>query len=401
MSQPPAVKVPSNRTPDAVGTQADQFGPPAIDLFAGCGGTSLGLLTAGFDVRAAIEIDSVASRTYTVLTGRTPIVSDIRKVRGPSILAAAELQRGECFLLTACAPCQGFSSQRPPSKGIADPRNTLIHEIVRLTDQLRPCYLMLENVPGLARGVGRPIYERAVAQLANIDYRCSDERVLDAADYGLPQRRERLIALFRRPDMPEVTLPPATHCAPGTSDRRSRSDWSTVRDAIAHLRPLEAGEADRGDPMHVASAHSHDVLRRLSAIPPDGGSRAELPDDLVLKCHRGHAGHRDVYGRMHWDRPAPTLTGGCHKPSKGRFTHPEQDRSITLREAALLQGFPPGVVFAGTRDQVAAQIGNAVPPPLMAKLTVPLIHFRSVSRVITSPLWGDGPPLAGLTHNEE
>ena len=344
----------------------------AIDLFAGCGGMSLGLQQAGLDVRAAVEMDPTAAKRYKNIVGIQPIVSDICTVSGTRLLRTARLLPGQCFLLTACAPCQGFSSQRPPKHGAADPRNGLIHEAVRLVAAVRPMYVMLENVPGLAVGVGAPIYHTAVSRLNKLGYVRMDERVVDAADYGVPQRRQRLIVLFRRRDMPDIKLPAATHVNPQLADTEGRPIWRSVREAIGCLRPLAPGEVDPNDPLHAASAHRPDIVKRIEAIPSDGGSRAVLPTELTLECHRNHSGHRDVYGRMRWDAPAPTLTGGCHKPSKGRFIHPEQDRGITLREAALLQAFPPDTQFAGSREQIAEQIGNAVPPALAAALARPI-----------------------------
>lgn len=335
-------------------------------------------------MRTAVEIDPIAAESYRRIVGIDPIIDDIREVSGRRLLSTAFLPREGCFLLTACAPCQGFSSQRPPKDGAEDPRNLLIFEVVRLVDEIRPSYLMIENVPGLAVGIGEPIWRSAVTGLADLGYAPTDEQILDAADYGVPQRRERLIAVFRRDDMPGVSLPPPTHVDPHAGDKGGRSEWRTVQGAIGVIKPLAAGEADPDDLLHVAPAHSANILRRIRAIPLDGGSRANLPPELVLSCHHGHEGHRDVYGRMRWGSPAPTLTGGCNKPSKGRFIHPEQHRGITLREAALLQTFPLTADFSGTRDQIAGQIGNAVPPLLVATLTAPIKAAYDLLRQPTS-----------------
>lgn len=321
---------------------------------------------AGFEVRAAVEIDPVAARSYALNLGYSPIVKDIRQVTGRQIMRAGGLRSGECFLLAACPPCQGFSTQRRQGDGANDPRNLLIFEFVRMVKEIRPTYFLLENVPGLAKGIGAPFYRTTLLRLRRLGYGVVDG-VLDAADYGVPQRRARLIAVGWRSGATPVGLPPATHGESKVtkSDGMARPRWRTVRDAISHLRGLRAGEADASDPLHAASGHSASIIKRITAIPRDGGSRAQLPKPLVLQCHIHHDGHRDVYGRMRWDSPSPTLTGGCNKPSKGRFIHPYQHRGITLREAALLQNFPRRSRFAGTRGEAADQIGNAVPPGLV------------------------------------
>lgn len=186
--------------------------------------------------------------------------------------------------------------------------------------------------------------------------------VLDAADFGVPQHRRRLLVVGSRVATPTLPLP--THAEEET-DGLARH--VTIRDAIGHLPPLRAGERDPDDPYHRARRHSELNLRRLRAVP-EGGGRRDLPPELQLKCHEGHDGHYDVYGRMRWDRPAPTLTSGCTNITRGRFAHPEQDRAITLREAMVLQTFPPQTVLVGNEDEKALQIGNAVPPLLAERI---------------------------------
>lgn len=354
--------------------------PVAIDLFAGCGGMSLGLQAAGFDVRAAVEMDHSAAMSYRRNVGFSPIERDIRAVSGRQLLRSARLRPGECFVLAACPPCQGFSFQRRRNEGCHDPRNALVFDVIRIVRAVRPSYVLFENVPGLFQGVGKSLYQEIISLFHDLGYRV-DDGVMDAADFGVPQHRTRLLALCSHESMPPVSLPSATHIEFSDTPHPSagKPQWRTVFDAIGELPPLASGEADVEDPLHVAASHGIRALQRIQAIPTNGGSRSALPPDLVLACHRDHKGHNDVYGRMWWNRPSPTITGGCTKPSKGRFIHPDQHRAITPREAALLQGFPARAWFAGSRDKVAEQIGNAVPPDFVKAVAQPVMQIhRSV-----------------------
>lgn len=324
----------------------------AIDLFAGVGGLSAGLRSAGFDVRAAVEIDPVASSTYLKNHPKTDvIVDDIRNVSGEALLRAAGLEHGQLALLTGCPPCQGYSTLRTrrKTKAVKDPRNDLIFEFLRLVQSVRPRAVLLENVPGLAADTRFQKFCRALKlQGYSVDF-----ATIDAQHYGVPQRRKRLVLLA----MLNQSLP----------DNWSKSTSMvpvTVRDAIGAL----SVPGRSGDALHDASERRSEMtMRRIRATPADGGSRDSLDTSLQLKCHAKSDGFSDVYGRMKWDAPAPTITSGCNNPSKGRFLHPTEHRAITLREAALLQTFPPRYKFDLTRgkEHVAAQIGNAFPPRMI------------------------------------
>ena len=230
---------------------------------------------------------------------------------------------------------------------VEDPRNDLLFEVLRFVDLLRPKAVMIENVPGLAVDHRFAVFRERMIKtgyLGNYD-------VLNAADFGVPQRRRRLIyvAGFRR------KIPFAKPV-----DR-----VVTVRDAIGDLP--KAGRS--GDSLHdLPENRTPRVMRVIERIPKDGGSRADLPDEYQLDCHKRCNGFNDVYGRMTWDDVSPTITSGCFNPSKGRFIHPEENRAITLREAALLQGFPHRYRFPSEsgKSAVATMIGNALPPPFIA-----------------------------------
>jgi len=259
-------------------------------------------------------------------------------------------------LLVVCAPCQPFSSQNQKRKG--DRRARLLLQSVRFARALRPKVILFENVPGLAGKQHNHLLERLRGQLARIGYTVSAPVNVDAADFGVPQRRRRCILIAGLPGVPELPAPltPA-------------GKRVTVRQAISDLARLGSGKRDPNDGLHFARSHRSIALRRLKHIPQDGGDRFSLPPRMRLACHAGHTGHPDVYGRMRWDDIAPTLTTGCTDITRGRFAHPRDNRAITLREAARLQTFPDDYRFFGNPRQVAAQIGNAVPIRLIEALT--------------------------------
>lgn len=318
----------------------------AVDLFSGCGGLTLGLERAGFDVLAAIEIDPWSSETYRLNhPGVRLIQKDIREVGAPSLRRKLGLKKGELDLLAGCPPCQGFSRMRTKNSDRAarDPRNELISEFARFVCEFMPKTVMLENVPALARHGRFGALQRVLKSLGYSQF----VDVLDAADYGVPQRRKRLILLASRVHEPVPASP--------------RSRRVTVRQAI--------GSLDTKDELHcLPERRSQAVQALIKMLPKNGGSRKDLPEKFVLACHAEDVGFFDVYGRMSWDDVAPTITSGCSNPSKGRFVHPVRDRAISLREAALLQGFPKKYRFdvSAGKERLALMIGNALPPPFIA-----------------------------------
>lgn len=338
----------------------------AIDVFAGCGGSSVGFRRAGFGIVAALDNDPTAAASYEMNLAVAPLVSDVRDVSGRRLMRRAGVRKGELTVLIGCPPCQGFATHRRSDQPGRDPRNRLLAEYVRLVDEIHPHYVVFENVPGLASGSASWRLRDALRTLTRLGYAIAYD-VVDAADFGTPQCRKRLLVVGTR-DYDTIELPQPTHGGPGSKDVRAglRRPWLTVRDVIEDLPRLSAGQTAGTDKLHAARRHSERNLARLRAIPHDGGSRDALPDPLVLECHRTHDGHYDVYGRMYWDRPAPTLTSGCTNITRGRFAHPAQDRAITVREALLLQGFPKYARVAGGIEDQSLQVGNAVPPPLSA-----------------------------------
>jgi DNA (cytosine-5)-methyltransferase 1 len=321
---------------------------------------SLGLKQAGFDVLAAVDIDPLAVETYQANHAGVHVwQTDIRTLDAQQMMADLGLRVGELDLLAGCPPCQGFSSIRTRNRSsVADDRNDLIFDFLRFVEAFRPRAAMLENVPGLA--ADRRMAS-VVSTLESFSYTVS-AAVLDAANYGVPQRRRRLILLAGL----HGKIP---------FGRRSRQH-RCVLDAIGHL----PAPARSRDPLHgIPERRSAAVVALIERIPPDGGSRTDVGLAFQLKCHQRIEGFYDVYGRMAWQDVAPTITGGCVNPSKGRFLHPEQHRSITPREAALLQSFPPRYTFTMSQGKyrVAELIGNALPPEFIRRHAASIIRYLS------------------------
>lgn len=326
--------------------------PTAVDLFAGAGGLSEGLRKAGYQVLGAVESDRLACQAYRENQPTTHLwEEDIRRLTGPKLMLQLGLKRGQLDLLAACPPCQGFSTMRTRNgkRRNRDPQNALIFEVLRLTRSIQPKSLMIENVPRLAASVHFSSVRRNLERLGyNVAF-----RILNVADYAVPQKRRRLVLLASRIGAPEF--------APKARVKL------TVKSAIWGL-PTPSQSKDKLHNYLVRRAPK--ILRRIKKIPRDGGSRSSLRKRDQLPCHKKILGFRDVYGRMAWNRPSPTITGGCINPSKGRFLHPTADRAITLREAAILQTFPKRYWFPiddGGRYAVALLIGNALPPEFIRR----------------------------------
>jgi len=322
----------------------------AVDLFSGCGGLSLGLQEAGFAVVAAVEIERKAQETYRINHPDVRLYAqDIRGLDPAEVLKAAGLMPGELDLLAGCPPCQGFSRLRTKNKqtSVRDDRNGLVVDFLRFIEVMEPKTVMLENVPALAKDAR---FLKMRRQLHALGYK-TVVHVLDAADYAVPQRRKRLIMLASNVHTPELA-----------DKARKRI---TIREALKGLsKPNQARDKLHG----LGENRSKEVRELIALIPKNGGSRGDLPEFYQLDCHRRSDGFSDVYGRMAWDHVSPTITSGCHNPSKGRFLHPSQNRAITLREAAILQGFPRRYRFDVNhgKEAIALMIGNALPPPFIA-----------------------------------
>lgn len=321
----------------------------AIDLFSGCGGLSEGLKQAGFQIIASAEIRPEARVAYAMNHPDTYIFEDVKKVSSVAIKKLALLASGELDLLAACPPCQGFSTLRTKNriKPADDDRNKLIFQISRLVEELRPRAVLVENVPGLLHNWRISEFQR---RLKKLGYKFA-KGVLNAADFGVPQRRRRMIFMAIRGDT-TPTIPKPTTLVP-----------LTVREAIGRISPGLEGIA--AELHHMRQNLSPKVLERVRAISKDGGSRNDLKEELQLNCHQNSDGFKDVYGRLSWGKVASTITRFSHNPSKGRYLHPEEDRGLSLFEAMLLQGFPATYKLptGGGMLKTSSLIGEAFPPP--------------------------------------
>lgn len=327
----------------------------AVDLFCGAGGLTHGLERAGVKVNLGVDIDPACEHPFKTNNRGRFLRSDVNTL-APSTIAAAFVE-GAVTMLAGCAPCQPFSTYSRASKKSKResslPPNDEWQLVKRFGDfvtELKPDLVTMENVPPLSY---QPVFQTLLRQLS--DYSV-DFKIIDCPTIGLPQRRKRLVLVASR--LGPISLP--NFDAPQTS----------VRDAIGNLPSLMAGEVDPGDRLHRASRLSELNLRRIKASKP-GGTWRDWPDALRAKCHVKDTGatYPSVYGRMNWDEPSPTITTQCFGYGNGRFGHPEQHRAITLREAAMLQGFPRNYEFVPADEPVSFAklgrlIGNAVPVKL-------------------------------------
>lgn len=338
-----------------------------------------------FRIVGAVDNDPHATAAYAKNLGLLPITDDVRNVSARTLLQKAGLRKGQCTVLIGCAPCQSFSAHRRGRRksAIDAIRNSLPFVWLTLVKGIRPRHVCFENVPGLVKASRGRIFAQFLAELEALGYRVT-WAIENAADYGVPQHRKRLLVVGSRVASPR--LPRATHGAPKTDEVRQGEllPWRTVRDAIGDLRRVASGKVDLLDKYHAARNQEPIVLERLRHIK-QGQSHRHLPRRLRLKCHKHHKGHPDVYGRMRWDAPSPTLTGGCTNLTKGRFAHPSQRRSITLREAMRIQTFPRKTVLEGTRDCMQLQVGNAVPPLLARQIAEVVLRMEKDARSSVRP----------------
>lgn len=327
----------------------------AIDFFSGCGGTTHGFLKAGIDVLCGVDNDPHCELTYTKNNpGVKFICQDIAKLTVANLLEQVKIKKHSKLLLSGCAPCQPFSTKGKGS--IDDSRRPLLLQFGRFVSQLNPDFVFVENVPGIQKIKGNSTFSRFLSLLEEkgFDYTF---KIVDTKKFGIPQTRKRLILIASKGGF--IEFPNYTH-----GEESGLKPYKTVRDAIGKMPAIKAGENHPTIPNHYAKKLSPLNLKRIQSTP-EGGNRLDWPKKLWLECHKNDfTGHKDVYGRMSWDKPAPTLTCRCMGFSNGRYGHPEQDRAISGREAALIQTFPKSFKFYCGSERAAQLIGNAVPVKL-------------------------------------
>lgn len=344
----------------------------AIDLFCGAGGLSSGLKKSGFQICLGVDIDKAALNTYKLNLKRTKILlKDIKQVTGKEITQLTGLKKNDNFLLAGCPPCQGFSNLG--KRDADDEKNQLVYEYIRIVYELEPTFILMENVPGMSGGVGKEIFKKVVESLQKLYY--VEYGTLNAADYGVPQTRKRLVLHGIRKDIYEIIvsksnnlpiklLPQPTH---SQIKRKGCKRWLTVGDSILDLPVINAGETyeNNGIKNHRARRLSQTNIERLQEIRNNDGDKTNISENLKLECHKKiNVSYTDTYGIMDAAKPAPTITSGCTIISKGRYCHPTQNRGLSVREAARLQSFDDKFEFVGNIGEMSLQIGNAVPPKL-------------------------------------
>lgn len=328
----------------------------AVDLFCGAGGLTHGLSQAEVDVRLGVDIDPASQHPFEKNNNAAFLLADITTLSPETITKS--FVPGTSTLLAGCAPCQPFSTYSQKAKRTGRTRLDrggkddwkLVERFGELIEEVQPDLVTMENVPPLLRA---PVYERL---LHSLDGYWVDAQIIDCRTIGLPQTRKRLVLVASR--LGPIQLP------------QFGREQSSVRATIGTLPPLLAGEMDPHDRIHRASALSSVNLERIRSSTP-GGTWRDWPDELRAPCHAKGTGatYPSVYGRMEWNKPSPTITTQCFGYGNGRFGHPEQNRAISLREAAMLQGFPRNYSFLPDDEPVSFAtlgrlIGNAVPVTL-------------------------------------
>lgn len=322
----------------------------AIDLFCGAGGLTAGFKKAGIKVRAGYDIDSLCKFAYEHNNGAIFLNEDVSLISKEKILSHHRSDRSY-KLLAGCAPCQPFSTYNQGVDTTKDQKWPLLGSFSRLITETSPDLVTMENVPNVTK---HSIYVDFVESMKACGYYIW-EGTVSCIDYGLPQQRKRHVLLGSK--LGPIELIPPTH----------KNNHTTVRDTIGNLPPIEAGEISSDDPMHKSQGMTEITLARIKASTP-GGTWRDWPDELKAECHKKISGktYPSVYGRMEWNKPSPTITTLCYGFGNGRFGHPEQNRALSLREAALLQSFPKEYLFS-SHDRplhfrtIGRMIGNAVP----------------------------------------
>lgn len=331
----------------------------AIDFFCGAGGVTCGFKQTGIKVIGGVDIDAKFKQTYELNNGAKFLNEDVSNLEPKRLQDFLPITPNEDNLIfVGCSPCQYYSNLKS-DKTKSELGRLLLDDFKEFVLFYKPGFVLIENVPGLETKRGSPLhrFKKALRKEGYI----FDQKVLNAKYFNVPQNRRRFVLLASRLPKIKLELPKQIRC----QDR-----LVTVAKAIGDYNKfpqIPAGTKDETNFQHTVANLSELNLERVKKTPKNGGSRRawENNEELQLECYKKHKGHYDVYGRLHWDRPSPTITTKFLYTSTGRYSHPEQDRAISLREGATLQSFPLDYTFYSTsQGKIATMIGNAVPPKL-------------------------------------
>lgn len=335
----------------------------AVDFFCSAGGVSCGFRQAGIHILGGIDWDGTCKSTYEINNNGKFLQKDVSNLSKEFVGKYFGIRRNQRNLVfVGCSPCQYYSNIQT-NKAKSEKSRLLLDDFREFVEYYRPGFVFIENVPGLDKKAGSPL-SKFKESLRRMGY-VYDDGILNAKDYGVPQNRKRYILLATRVRN-KISLPSPD---PGPDP--------TVFKAIGDLKtypPIGAGHKDQTRFLHSTSELKEVNMTRIMNTPHDGGDRRSWPKKLQPKCYENHDGHYDVYGRMFWQKPAPTITTKFNSYSNGRYGHPDQNRAISLREGATLQSFPADYIFDSTsQGQIARMIGNAVPPRLAQKIAESLL----------------------------
>ena len=327
-----------------------------LDFFSGAGGMTAGFamlakaVPASFRLLGAVDISEDATQSYSNNFGAHAKVRDIRKLAKAeelnSFLNDVGYDPSKPLILIGCSPCQGFTSHRKKNWEERDPRNDLVSIFAKIATKLKPECIVMENVPEMFSNKYESYYQNTKRILQRAGY-IVHQKVYNTASFGVPQERFRLLSIAMKKDF---LLPKEIY---------SKDEFITVREAIGDLPKIVPGERPACDDYHTSAKHKLETIKVIKSVPKDGGNR---PKGIGPKCLDRVKGFSDVYGRLYWDRPSITITQYARNPASGRYVHPEQNRGLSIREAARLQSFPDDFKFSGRFDSMFKQIGEAVPP---------------------------------------
>ncbi len=347
----------------------------AIDIFCGAGGFSLAAQQLNIKVIAAIENDKHACETYenNFIKNKTDksklYKNDVLEIDPAQLLTDLKLSPGELDIFMGGPPCQGFSTHRIKDAGVNDPRNRLLKRYFDFVETIKPKTFIVENVSGLLWPRHKKHLKTFYRLAKKAGYIVEKPVVLDAKNFGVPQNRKRVFILGHHKDL-ELNFdwpPKQTHFALKNGEKPNGKLYHLPASTV-FASPLDAN-----DPNNIHMEHSAALVKVFESTPKNGGSRNQ--SCRKLPCHKGHNGHKDVYGRIDPKKSGPTMTTGCVNPSKGRFLHPTKNHGITVRHAARFQTFPDNFIFSGGLMASATQVGNAVPIKLGHKVIEKIIEY--------------------------